>query len=77
MQQTDIVPLYQKLVYDQVELANNETAIADLEIPPEAVLNLFTFVQGVEDIEVDQFHGESCFTHEFQSIWTRCRSIQF
>ncbi|KAI8605212.1 hypothetical protein EDD21DRAFT_364219 [Dissophora ornata] len=50
MQKTDIVPLYQKLVHEKVELDKNETTIADLEIPPNAVLDLIAFDQRIDDL---------------------------
>ncbi|KAF9438453.1 hypothetical protein BGZ76_007846 [Entomortierella beljakovae] len=55
MQKTDIVPLYQRLVYERIELDNNESTIADLEIPPSAVIDLFAFDQDMEDLDMSTF----------------------
>ncbi|KAI1316284.1 hypothetical protein EDD11_010192 [Mortierella claussenii] len=52
MQKTNIVPLYQKLVYDKAELDKNEITIADLEIPPNAVLDLIAFDQSTEHLDL-------------------------
>ncbi|KAF9090462.1 hypothetical protein BGX29_011475 [Mortierella sp. GBA35] len=59
MQKTDVVPLYQKLQHEQVELDKNDKTIADLELPPNAVLNLFTFDQGMDDLELNNFHDDA------------------
>jgi ubiquitin carboxyl-terminal hydrolase 48 len=65
MQKTDIVPLYQKLLYGQVELEENKKTVADLAIPPGAVLNLLTFNQGMDFLDLDVFHGESFLSRFF------------
>ncbi|KAI8350750.1 hypothetical protein B0O80DRAFT_457403 [Mortierella sp. GBAus27b] len=49
MQKTNVVPLYQKLMHGKSELDNNEETIADLEIPPNAVLDMVAFDQSTED----------------------------
>ncbi|KAF9932986.1 hypothetical protein FBU30_006810 [Linnemannia zychae] len=59
MEKTDIVPLYQKLLFGMVELEENEKTVADLAIPPEAVLNLLTFEQDGDALDFDTFHGKS------------------
>ncbi|KAF9121814.1 hypothetical protein BGW39_010236 [Mortierella sp. 14UC] len=59
MKKTDIVPLYQKLLYGQVELEENRRTVADLAIPPGAVLNLLTFDQGMDDLDLETFHDET------------------
>ncbi|KAF9579158.1 hypothetical protein BGW38_004690 [Lunasporangiospora selenospora] len=46
MEKTDIVPLYQRLMFGSVELEKNEATMADLEIPPKSELDLFVFDQG-------------------------------
>ncbi|KAF8958298.1 hypothetical protein BGZ46_002001, partial [Entomortierella lignicola] len=52
MQKTDIVPLYQKLLYEKTELENNESTIENLEIPPNAILNLVAFDQNMDDLDL-------------------------
>ncbi|KAF9358109.1 hypothetical protein BGX26_002477 [Mortierella sp. AD094] len=52
MQKTEIVPLYQKLVHEKVELENNDSTIADLEIPPNAILDLIAFDQSADDLDL-------------------------
>ncbi|KAF9907802.1 hypothetical protein EC991_010494 [Linnemannia zychae] len=58
MQKTGIVPLYQKLLLGQVELDENKSTVADLAIPPGAVLNLLTFDQGMDDLDLAVFHDD-------------------
>ncbi|KAF9147747.1 Ubiquitin carboxyl-terminal hydrolase 48 [Linnemannia schmuckeri] len=59
MELKGIVPLYQKLLYGQVELDENERTIAELAIPPGAVLNVLTFDQDVDDLDLDKFHNDT------------------
>ncbi|KAG0370867.1 Ubiquitin carboxyl-terminal hydrolase 48 [Gamsiella multidivaricata] len=58
MQKTNIVPLYQKLVHKKAELDKNETTIADLEIPPNAVLDLIAFDQSMDDLMLSSLQGK-------------------
>lgn len=51
-------PLCQKLLYGKVELDDNEKTIAELAIPPGAVLNVLTFDQDVDDLDLDKFHSK-------------------
>ncbi|KAF9113644.1 hypothetical protein BGX27_001119 [Mortierella sp. AM989] len=55
MQKTDIVPLYQRLLHNKVELEKNESTISDLEIPPNAILDLFAFDQSMDDLDLSNF----------------------
>lgn len=57
MQKTDVVPLYQKLVHEKVELDKNEETVADLAIPPNAVLDMVVFDQDEEDLELSTLQG--------------------
>ncbi|KAF9179388.1 hypothetical protein BGZ50_006967 [Haplosporangium sp. Z 11] len=57
MQKTDVVPLYQKLVYENTELDKNEVTIADLRIQPNAVLSLVAFDQSMDDLDLSNFQG--------------------
>ncbi|KAF9363782.1 hypothetical protein BGX34_003330 [Mortierella sp. NVP85] len=50
MQKTNVVPLYQKLVHENAELDKNEATIADLAIPPNAVVEMVAFDQGMDDL---------------------------
>ncbi|KAF9962573.1 hypothetical protein BGZ65_008749 [Modicella reniformis] len=50
MGKTDVVPLYQKLVHGKVELDKNEATMAELAIPPNAVLDMIAFDQSMEDL---------------------------
>ncbi|KAG0004864.1 hypothetical protein BGZ79_007763 [Entomortierella chlamydospora] len=52
MQKTEIVPLYQKLLHEKVELENNDSTIADLKIPPNAILDLIAFDQSADDLDL-------------------------
>ncbi|KAF9914932.1 hypothetical protein BX616_007272 [Lobosporangium transversale] len=55
MQKTNIVPLYQKLMYNNTELDQNESTIAEQEILPNAALDLIPFDQGMDDLDFDNF----------------------
>ncbi|KAG0264211.1 hypothetical protein BG011_007245 [Mortierella polycephala] len=55
MQKTDVVPLYQKLVYEDAELDKNEVTIADLRIQPNAMLSLVAFDQSMDDLDLSNF----------------------
>ncbi|KAF9146334.1 hypothetical protein BGX30_001348 [Mortierella sp. GBA39] len=52
-------PLCQKLLYGKVELDDNEKTIAELAIPPGAVLNVLTFDQDADDLDLDTFHNDT------------------
>ncbi|KAF9023453.1 Ubiquitin carboxyl-terminal hydrolase 48 [Haplosporangium bisporale] len=52
MQKTRIVPIYQKLLFGQRELDNNEATMAGLEILPSSVLNLIAFDQSMENLHL-------------------------
>ncbi|KAF9172195.1 hypothetical protein BGX20_006154 [Mortierella sp. AD010] len=52
MQKTEIVPLYQKLLHEKVELENNDSTIADLKIPPNAILDLIAFDQSADELDL-------------------------
>lgn len=54
------LPLCQKLLYGKAELDDNEKTIAELAIPPGAVLNVLTFDQDVGDLDFDKFHSKFC-----------------
>ncbi|KAF9563536.1 hypothetical protein EC968_004808 [Mortierella alpina] len=53
MQKTEIVPLYQKLLYEDVELDKNDKTIGELEIPPNAVLTLIEFDEAMDELMLD------------------------
>ncbi|KAG0062387.1 hypothetical protein BGZ90_003102 [Linnemannia elongata] len=53
------LPLCQKLLYGKAELDDNEKTIAELAIPPGAVLNVLTFDQDVGDLDFDKFHNDT------------------
>ncbi|KAG0329757.1 Ubiquitin carboxyl-terminal hydrolase 48 [Dissophora globulifera] len=59
MQKTDIVPLYQKLVHGCEELDRNDKTIADLEIPPHAVLDVVAFDQRTDDLALSTLQDET------------------
>jgi ubiquitin carboxyl-terminal hydrolase 48 len=63
MEHTGIVPLYQKLLYEQIELDDNEKTVAELALPPNAVLSVLTFDQDMDDLDLDKFHGKPIFEH--------------
>ncbi|KAF9541857.1 hypothetical protein EC957_002627 [Mortierella hygrophila] len=52
-------PLCQKLLYGKVELDDNEKTIAELAIPPGTVLNVLTFDQDVDGLDLDTFHNDT------------------
>ncbi|KAG9070684.1 hypothetical protein KI688_008223 [Linnemannia hyalina] len=52
-------PLCQRLLYGKVELDDNEKTIAELAIPPGAVLNVLTFDQDADDLDLDTFHNDT------------------
>ncbi|KAG0273225.1 hypothetical protein BGZ95_010961 [Linnemannia exigua] len=58
MAKENIFPLCQKLLYGQVELGEDEETVADLAIPPKAVLDVFRLDQGMDDIDLDKFHDD-------------------
>lgn len=60
MQKTNVVPLYQKLVHENAELDKNEATIADLAIPPNAVIEMVAFDQGMEDLVLSTLQGTPC-----------------
>ncbi|KAF9990638.1 hypothetical protein BGZ75_000836 [Mortierella antarctica] len=57
MQKTEIVPLYQKLLYGDVELDRNDRTIGELELPPNAVLTLIEFDDAMDDLMLDALQG--------------------
>ncbi|KAG0305301.1 hypothetical protein BGZ97_001156 [Linnemannia gamsii] len=59
MEHTGIVPLYQKLLYEQIELDDNEKTVAELALPPNAVLSVLTFDQDMDDLDLDKFHDDT------------------
>lgn len=64
-------PLCQKLLYGKVELDDNEKTIAELAIPPGAVLNVLTFDQDVDDLDLDKFHSKFCLeSASLFCLWT-------
>ncbi|KAF9956175.1 hypothetical protein BGZ72_002956 [Mortierella alpina] len=58
MQKTEIVPLYQKLLYEDVELDRNDKTIGELEIPPNAVLTLIEFDEAMDELMLDALQDE-------------------
>jgi hypothetical protein len=57
MQKTNVVPLYQKLIHENAELDKNEATIADLAIPPNAVVEMVAFDQGMDDLVLSTLQG--------------------
>ncbi|KAF9277640.1 hypothetical protein BGZ68_009156 [Mortierella alpina] len=58
MQKTEIVPLYQKLLYEDVELDKNDRTIGELEIPPNAVLTLIEFDEAMDELMLDALQDD-------------------
>ncbi|KAF9936748.1 hypothetical protein BGZ67_002019 [Mortierella alpina] len=58
MQKTEIVPLYQKLLYGDVELDRNDRTIGELELPPNAVLTLIEFDDAMDELMLDALQEE-------------------
>ena len=58
MQKTRIVPIYQKLLFGQRELDNNEATMAGLEILPNSILNLIAFDQSMENLHLSSLEGK-------------------
>ncbi|CAO3575229.1 unnamed protein product [Mortierella alpina] len=58
MQKTNIVPLYQKLLYEGVELDKNDKTIGEMEIPPNAVLTLIEFDDAMDELMLDALQDD-------------------
>ncbi|KAG0379479.1 hypothetical protein BGX24_000219 [Mortierella sp. AD032] len=59
MAKENIFPICQKLLYGQIELEEDEKTVADLAIPPKAVLDVFRLDQGMDDLDLDKFQDDT------------------
>ncbi|KAG0206927.1 hypothetical protein BGX28_001730 [Mortierella sp. GBA30] len=57
MEKANIVPLYQKLLYEQTEFDKNDKTIGDLKIPPNAVLTLIEYDETMDEQLLENLQG--------------------